>query len=150
MLPQRVTLVTLGAQDLGTLRAFYKRLGWEDTPTSNDDYCVFTTAGVLLSLFPYRELLKDANLEGSEQEMAAKESKPSFRGITLAVNVEEPEMVDTAIEKARQAGAVILKEPEEAFWGGRSAYFADPEYNVWEVCWNPSAVFDETGAMISF
>ncbi|MDN4066995.1 VOC family protein [Paenibacillus vini] len=149
MIPQRVTLVTLGALDLAALRAFYTRLGWEDTPTSSDDYSVFTTAGVLLSLFPYRELVKDANLEDSVPVPAA-DAKPSFRGITLAVNVEEPEEVDAAIEKARQAGAVILKEPEEAFWGGRSAYFADPEYNVWEVCWNPSAIFDETGAMISF
>lgn len=149
MIPQRVTLVTLGALDLAALRAFYTRLGWEDTPTSSDDYCVFTTAGVLLSLFPYRELVKDANLEDSVP-VPAEDAKPSFRGITLAVNVEEPEEVDAAIEKARQAGAVILKEPEEAFWGGRSAYFADPEYNVWEVCWNPSAIFDETGAMISF
>ncbi|MDQ0088671.1 catechol 2,3-dioxygenase-like lactoylglutathione lyase family enzyme [Paenibacillus anaericanus] len=146
MIPQRVTLVTLGALDLPSLRSFYKRLGWEDTPTSTDEYCVFTTAGVLLSLFPYHELVKDAGLD----EQVVSDTKPSFRGITLAVNVEEPELVDDAIEKAREAGALILREPEEAFWGGRTAYFADPEYNVWEIAWNPSAVFDETGAMISF
>ncbi|RCX17033.1 hypothetical protein DFP94_11094 [Fontibacillus phaseoli] len=149
MLPQRITLITFGAQDLPSLRAFYTRLGWEDTPTSSDDYCVFTTAGVLLSIFPYRELLKDARLEGLVPE-GTEIQKPAYRGMSLAVNVEEPEQVDAAIEKARQAGAVILKEPEEAFWGGRSAYFADPEFNVWEVAWNPSAIFDETGAMISF
>lgn len=146
MIPQRVTLVTLGAMDLPSLRTFYKRLGWEDTPTSTDEYCVFTTAGVLLSLFPYHELVKDAGLN----EQVVSDTKPSFRGITLAVNVEEPELVDDAIKKAREAGALILREPEEAFWGGRTAYFADPEYNVWEIAWNPSAIFDETGAMISF
>jgi uncharacterized glyoxalase superfamily protein PhnB len=37
-----------------------------------------------------------------------------------------------------------------AFWGGRTAYFSDPEHNLWEVAWNPSAVFDERGGMISF
>lgn len=146
MIPQRVSLVTLGARDLASLRAFYQRLGWEDTPASSDDYCVFTTAGVLLSLYPYKDLALDAGLSFETEN----ETKSSFRGITLAVNVEEPELVDAAIEKARAAGATILKEPVEAFWGGRSAYFADPEFNVWEVAWNPSAVFDETGAMLSF
>ncbi|MGG6314240.1 VOC family protein [Paenibacillus macerans] len=146
MIPQRVTLVTLGARDLPGLRAFYQRLGWEDTPASSDEFCVFTNAGVLLSLVPYAKLAEDAGL-GEQAEMTA---KPSFRGMTLAVNVEEPEMVDAAIEKARAAGAAILKEPVEAFWGGRSAYFADPEFNVWEVAWNPSAVFDESGGMLSF
>ncbi|MFD1178557.1 VOC family protein [Paenibacillus puldeungensis] len=146
MIPQRVSLVTLGARDLANLRAFYQRLGWEDTPASSDDYSVFTTAGVLLSLYPYKDLALDAGLSVE----TTTEAKPSFRGITLAVNVEEPELVDVAIEKARAAGATILKEPVEAFWGGRSAYFADPEFNVWEVAWNPSAVFDETGAMLSF
>ncbi|WP_019537292.1 VOC family protein [Paenibacillus ginsengihumi] len=157
MIPQRITLVTLGARDLPNLRAFYQRLGWEDTPASTDDYCVFTTAGVLLSLYPYAELAKDAGLDGKWATedgpggpREAGDAKPSFRGITLAVNVEEPELVDAAIEQARAAGAVILKEPEQAFWGGRSAYFADPEFNVWEVAWNPSAAFDESGAMLSF
>ncbi|MBP1156451.1 MULTISPECIES: helix-turn-helix transcriptional regulator [unclassified Paenibacillus] len=37
-----------------------------------------------------------------------------------------------------------------AFWGGRIAYFSDPENNLWEVAWNPTAIFDERGAMISF
>ena len=26
---------------------------------------------------------------------------------------------------------------EDAFWGGRSSYWADPEGNVWEVAWLP-------------
>jgi hypothetical protein len=30
------------------------------------------------------------------------------------------------------------------------AYFADPEHNLWEVAWNPTALFDERGAMLTF
>ncbi|WP_433943184.1 VOC family protein [Paenibacillus sp. SN-8-1] len=146
MVPARVTLVTLGTLSMPKLRAFYREIGWEETPTSNDQYSVFTTAGVLLSLFPYDELLKDAGLE----QGAAQIQEPDFRGITLAINVEEPEQVDDITEQVRKAGAKILREPHEAFWGGRTAYFADPENHVWEVAWNPSAIFDESGAMISF
>lgn len=143
MIPQRVSLVTLGAKNLQELRRFYQQLGWEEGMHSSDGYAVFKTAGVILSLFPLEELLKDMGMEnGSIQE--------GFKGLTLAVNVNEPVEVDSAIELAKEAGARILREPSDAFWGGRTAYFADPENNIWEIAWNPSSVFDERGAMISF
>jgi len=57
-------------------------------------------------------------------------------------------LVDQAIEAARSAGATVLRAPMDASWGGRSAYFADPENNVWEVAWAPNARFDERGGLI--
>lgn len=143
MVPQRITLVTLGARDMSALRRFYQNLGWKQTEQSSDAYAVFQTAGVLLSLFPLAELAKDAGVPLSEPG-------DSFRGITLAINVDRPADVDAAIEAVEAAGARILRRPSDAFWGGRTAYFADPENNLWEVAWNPTAVFDERGAMISF
>lgn len=43
------------------------------------------------------------------------------------------------------AGAVIAKPAEEAFWGGYSGYFADPDGHLWEVAWNPGLVIDADG-----
>jgi len=143
MVPQRVSLLTLGAIDLPVLRAFYQSLGWEEADFSSDQYAVFKTAGVLLSLFPIAELAKDAGIE-------LPTSPETFRAVTFAINVEQPEQVDSTIEEIRKAGGKILREPSDAFWGGRTAYFADPENNLWEVAWNPSSVFDERGAMIAF
>jgi len=143
MVPQRVSLLTIGAYDLPVLRAFYKSLGWEETETSSDTYAVFKTAGVLLTLFPIAELAKDAGVE-------LPKSPGTFHPVTFAINVEQPEKVDSTIELIRKAGGIILREPSDAFWGGRTAYFADPEKNLWEIAWNPSAVFDERGAMVSF
>lgn len=143
MVPQRVTLLTIGAYNLPTLRTFYQSLGWEETEISSDQYAVFKTAGVLLSLFPIDELAKDASVEFSN-------SPETYRPVTFAINVDQPEQVDSTIDKIRDAGAKILREPSDAFWGGRTAYFSDPEKNLWEVAWNPTAVFDERGAMISF
>ncbi|MDN3017368.1 VOC family protein [Paenibacillus sp. BSR1-1] len=143
MVLQRVSLITIGAINLPLLRSFYQSLGWEETEISSDQYAVFKTAGVLLSLFPIEELAKDAGIELSH-------STETYRGVTFAINVEQPEQVDSTIEEIRQAGGKILREPSDAFWGGRTAYFADPENNLWEVAWNPSSVFDERGAMISY
>jgi hypothetical protein len=33
--------------------------------------------------------------------------------------------------------------------GGRTAYFADPENNLWKIAWDPDSTFDEHGAMLS-
>ena len=72
----------------------------------------------------------------------------SFRGVTLAVNVESEDMVAAALETAREVGGQVLVEPVRRDWGGLSGYFADPEGNVWEVAWMPGGSFDERGAFI--
>lgn len=143
MVLQRVSLLTLGAFNLPVLRAFYKNLGWEETEFSSDNYAAFKTSGVILSIFPIEELAKDAGIEITH-------TPEQFRGVTLAINVNSPEEVDSTIEEVRQVGGKVLREPSDAFLGGRTAYFADPENNLWEVAWNPTSVFDERGAMISF
>ncbi|HSU80756.1 MAG TPA: VOC family protein [Candidatus Angelobacter sp.] len=143
MIPQRVSLITIGAFNLPVLRLFYKSLGWDETEVSTDHYAAFKTAGVILSLFPIEELAKDAGVDFPQ-------NCEGYRGVTFAINVDKPEQVDSTIEAVRKVGGKILRDPSDAFWGGRTAYFADPENNLWEVAWNPTAVFDERGAMISF
>ncbi|MGI8314167.1 VOC family protein [Halobacillus mangrovi] len=143
MIPQRVSLITLGAEDLPKLRSFYKKLGWEEADISSDHYAVFKTAGVMLTLFPFKELEKDAGIQLTR-------STGEYHPITLAINVNSKEEVDEVIEQVRELGAEILREPSDAFWGGRTSYFADPENNLWEVAWNPDSTFDERGAMLTF
>lgn len=142
MVPQRISLITIGARDLPSLRVFYRNLGWHETESSSDTYAVFTTAGVLLSLFPINELSQDAGVEFSQISLISP--------ITLAINVDTQEQVDEVITVIKESGGTILREPSDAFWGGRTSYFSDPEGHCWEVAWNPSAVFDERGAMLSF
>ncbi|MBV7506228.1 glyoxalase [Bacillus sp. sid0103] len=101
MVPQRVSLLTIGAYDLPVLRKFYQTLGWEETEISTDQYAVFKTAGVLLSLYPIAELANDAGIE-------FRHSPESFHGVTFSINVDQQEQVDTTIEIIRSAGAKIL------------------------------------------
>jgi uncharacterized glyoxalase superfamily protein PhnB len=39
--------------------------------------------------------------------------------------------VDALTDQARQAGATVLAEPEEMFWGDRMATFRDPDGYLW-------------------
>ena len=55
--------------------------------------------------------------------------------------------VDRVIEQARQAGAVIGREPAETFWGGYAGVFIDPDGHPWEVTHNPSFAINGDGTI---
>ena len=140
MIPARTTVITLGAHDMAAMRAFYRGLGWSEAPNSSDAFASFLTSGAILALFPFEHLAEDAGILASD-------IGTEFRGVTIAMNVESAELVDRTIDELREAGARITKKPEPA-WGGRSAYFADPEGNLWEVVWAPGASFDADGRFV--
>ena len=51
---------------------------------------------------------------------------------------DQREDVDAMAEAVDAAGRRLTKEPVDAeFFEGRSAYFADPEENYWEIAWAP-------------
>ncbi|MEX2252804.1 MAG: VOC family protein [Thermoleophilaceae bacterium] len=129
MIPGRLTVVTIGVRDLASLREFYKRLGWEAVIELEDDVTVFGLRGAILALFPIDQLADDGRVEAA--------APTGGIAASLAVNVDERDQVDEALEAARAAGARVTKEPVDAEWGGRTAYFADPEDNYWEIAWVP-------------
>jgi len=132
----RVSLITLGVADLARATAFYEALGWtrEDIP---DGVVAFDLLGQTLGLYPRAELARDMGLDESEMGTG---------GATLAYNVRWKNDVATVMDAAREAGARILKEPHDVFWGGHIGYFADPDGHVWEVAFNPFSPLREDGA----
>jgi catechol 2,3-dioxygenase-like lactoylglutathione lyase family enzyme len=127
VIPRRITVVTLGARDADSLAAFYRALGWREA-ISADGFFAFETGGIVFTIWPLDLLAGAAGLDPLPQ---------GFRGSNLALNVDEGGQVDSTIEAARAAGARITREPTDEEWGGRSAYFTDPEENLWEVAWVP-------------
>jgi len=127
--PARISIVTLGVRDVTRSVAFYEALGWERAASSMKEIAWFRTADSYLGLFGWTDLAEDANLLDA--------TRGSFGGITLAINVETPEMVDEALDQAVAAGGTILK-PGTQLPFGYGGYFADPDGHVWEVCYNPS------------
>src|SRR5687768_16889408 len=108
--PARLSIVTLGVEDLGRSRRFYEALGWRVTSGSSDEIVWFATSDSLLGLYSRRELAADARLEpGSSTE---------FGGIMLGLNVESEALVDSTLAEAVAAGARLIAEPVRADWGG--------------------------------
>jgi hypothetical protein len=132
---QRVSLVTLGVNDLARARSFYEALGWQTGAAPGDDVVFFPAGGMILGLWGRGQLTEDS----------AVEDRGGYGGVTLAYNVRSPAEVDATIEEARSAGAAIAREPAETFWGGYSAVFVDPDGHPWEVAHNPHWSLDDEG-----
>ena len=122
---QRLTLITLGVRDLKRSKEFYiDGLGWKAADQSNEEIIFIEMNDFHLSLFPHGELAKDANVL---------EDRSNFRGFSLAYNVSSRSQVDEVLDFAENAGAKLIKPGQEAFWGGYSGYFSDPDGFLWEV-----------------
>lgn len=125
----RISLITLGVRNLEVSLRFY-RDGLRLPTTWNVDQGVifFKTSGTCLALYPLDELAKDVGIR-------PKRYGPSFAGITLAHNVPERHQVDEVLNQAVAAGGKLVKPAQDAFWGGYSGYFSDPDGYLWEVAW---------------
>ena len=131
----RITLITLGVDDLERAVRFYRDgLGWNTDGVIGAEFEHGAVAffdlrgGLRLALWPRASLAHDAGLA-----LSAKHPP----GFSLAHNVASKAEVDAAMDEARKAGARIVKEAHDTFWGGYGGYFQDPDGHLWEVAWNP-------------
>jgi predicted lactoylglutathione lyase len=121
--------ITLGVQNFGAQRDFYRRLGWP-LAFDSDDFAVFEFRGALLALFPVEKLAADSH---AQPEL----SRGGIR-FSIIISVDKPEEVDELAERVRRAGGKFTKDPVDAeFFAGRDAYFVDPEGNFWEIACAP-------------
>lgn len=134
---QRVSLITLGVADLGRARAFYQAMGWQPTAEVADDVVFFQAGGMVVALWGRDKLAEDS----------AVQDNGGWGGVTLAYNAGSAGDVDTVIDQARAAGAVIGREPAPTFWGGYSGLFIDPDGHPWEVAHNPGWTLNPDGSI---
>ena len=136
----RISLITLGVKDISRSLQFYSDgLGFPTSGKVEDGVIFFKTSGTRLALYPYEKLAEDVS-------EAYKVERSRFTGITLAHNVRKKEEVDAILAQAEKAGAAIEKSGQDAFWGGYSGYFSDPDGYLWEVAWG-AFDFNEDGSL---
>jgi len=129
-LPSGISIVTLGVDNLERSVRFYTDgLGLKLSSHSTRDIAFFELPGSWLALYSKAELADDIGVSVGQPG--------GFPGFTLAHNVQDKESVDRVMTMAAEAGAEIVKPAQDAFWGGYSGYFRDPDGFYWEVAWNP-------------
>jgi catechol 2,3-dioxygenase-like lactoylglutathione lyase family enzyme len=129
----RITLITLGVDDLERALAFYRDgLGWKTEGIVGREFAHGAVAffdlqpGLRLALWPRASLAHDSGLAIS-----------GSTGFALAHNVASRGEVDDVMAQAKAGGARIVKPAQKTFWGGYAGYFQDPDGHLWEVAWNP-------------
>ena len=125
----KVSMVTLGVDNLGVSRKFYETLGFKLAVEENTDSILFfelATPGMLLGMYSAEKLAEDAQVPFDGQ---------GFRAATLAHNVESPKAVDNTLEEAQAAGAEIVKSGQSVFWGGYSGILKARQvtYGKWRI-----------------
>ena len=142
----RISVITLGVNDLGTSLAFYRDgLGLPTTGIIGTEFKGDEThpagaivlfelqRGLILSLYPRTELAKDA------KEAIGVSSPTEFSIGHLVQNKEE---VDSLMKRAESAGSTVTDKPHERPWGIYSGYFKDLDDHLWEIIWNPQMLPD--------
>ncbi len=131
----RVTLITLGVDDLERAVAFYRDgLGFRTkgivgAELENGAVAFFNLeSGLKLALWPRSSLAADSGMP--LQQASATE-------FSLAHNVASPQEVDMVMQQAERAGARIVKLAQTTLYGGYAGYFQDPDGHLWEVAFNP-------------
>ncbi len=137
----RITVITLGVDNLEKSLAFYR------------DGLGLTTEGIIGKEFEHGavaffELQSGLQLAIWSRDDIAHDTKipktpRSATEFTLGHNVYSKQEVDAVMEQAKRAGAKIIKDAEDTFWGGYSGYFQDPDDHLWEVVWNPQLEINE-------
>jgi uncharacterized protein len=134
----RVTLITLGVDDLERALRFYRDgLGFKTEGIVGREFEHGAVAffdlqpGLRLALWPRASLAHDSGLAG----FAASPTE-----LSLGHNVASKAEVDAVMAQAAAAGARIVKAAQDTFWGGYAGYFQDTEGHLWEVAWNPAFI----------
>ncbi|MGH7578544.1 MAG: VOC family protein [Gemmatimonadales bacterium] len=137
----RITLITLGVDDLEQAVAFYRDgLGFPTKGIVGREFEHGAVAffdlqsGLKLALWPRDDLAHDARLAVTPR---------STTELSLGHNVGSKAEVDAVMEQAARAGARIVKPAAATFWGGYAGYFQDPDDHLWEVAWNPQFTIPE-------
>ena len=131
----RITVLTIGVDDLDRAVAFYRdglglsTAGIVGREIEHGAVAFFDLEGGLkLALWERASIAHDAGLPKSGRGATE---------FTIGHNVRSRDEVDAVMSEAAAAGATITKPAGETFWGGYAGYFQDPDGHLWEVVWNP-------------
>lgn len=134
----RISLITLGVDDLARSITFYRAMGWTPHPSSVDgEVAFFQSGGMVLALWSRAALAADSGVVDAG----------GWGGVTLAHNVDARDDVDEILSVAEAAGARVARTGAPTEWGGYSGVFVDPDGHPWEVAVNPAWPIGEDGSI---
>lgn len=137
----RITLITIGVDDLEKSMRFYRDgLGLKTEGIVGKEFEYGAVAffnlqnGLKLALWPRKSISRDSKIP---------QTPKSPTEFTIGHNVNSKKEVDAIMAQAKKAGAAIIKPAGDTFWGGYAGYFQDPDGHIWEIAWNSEWKIEE-------
>ena len=129
--------LTLGVSSLPEATAFYEKLGWKRLPEeSSAAASVFILNNVLLILRLDILMQRDLNAGDVRDPLAA-----------YGQNYGDAPSVAAAVDRAREAGATILREAGPETFAkrkpgedGARGVFSDPDGHLWDMVYDPRLI----------
>jgi len=123
----KLTATVLFVHDLDQCKRFYEDMLGLENPYADDN-----SAAYRIEDHDFVLLKVPAAVRMITAAAVAPESAAGHRTL-LCLGVEN---VDATYQALAAKGLAFLKPPQDQAWGRRTAYFADPEGNLWEL-WHP-------------
>ncbi len=134
---QRLHLILLGVENVARAAAFYRTLGWRESPTGHAGFVKFDLGGYALCLLPRADLTADAQQQAGS----------GFTGMALVYITQTPEEVPAILARAEAAGGTIVKPATRTPWG-IAGYFKDPDGHLFEVDYEKPWVLDSEHRLV--
>ncbi len=123
MFTNEIEVITLFVEDIGAARQFYETVFRPDIIYQDDVSAVLKFSGILINLLQASE---------APELVTPLAVAPAGTGTRMLLTIRVDD-VDTVCEELAKRGAALLNGPIDRPWGRRTAAFADPAGNVWEV-----------------
>lgn len=121
----QVTAIMIGVEDLARSKKFYgEGLGCK-IAQDHQNFVSFDLGegSSSLALYERRAAAQDAGVSSTGS---------GFRGVSLHYIVPSRQAVDEVMDKAKAAGAGVVKKPAAVQWG-YFGYFSDPDGYLWKI-----------------
>jgi catechol 2,3-dioxygenase-like lactoylglutathione lyase family enzyme len=130
----QLEVITLFAEDLPATRDFYRGVFGLETVFADENGAVLRFGTILINLLAVSEapdLMAPAKVASADAGARA----------LLTIKVEN---VDAVVAELTAHGVHLINGPMDRPWGRRTASFADPAGNVWEVAQNLPRAADQS------
>lgn len=122
---KKIEAIALHVADLSKSLEFYRDKLGMTVKSQEEGFADFETEGVPLALLELAAVKDMINAEAVGDDSQALHHRFNF-------GVEVPD-VDKAYEELKTKGVEFIKAPVDQPWGQRTAYFKDPDGNIWEI-----------------
>jgi catechol 2,3-dioxygenase-like lactoylglutathione lyase family enzyme len=119
----KIEVITVFAEDLAATRAFYENVFGLEFVYADEASAVVRLDNLMINVL---------RAERAEMLIEPQPVGPPDNGARLLITIQVDD-ADAVCEELRQHGVTILNGPVDRPWGRRTAAFADPAGNMWEI-----------------